>query len=239
MHCLILAAGHGSRLREVSPSKPLTVVAGVALIEHVVRAAKAAGATRFTVVTGHEAARVEAFLTGLAADEGVAIAYERLADWDKPNGHSVLAGSARIEGDYLLLMSDHLFDSALARRLIDERSKDAALTLAVDRDWRRPALDLDDATKVASENGRIVRIGKALAAFDAVDTGVFVATPALAEALNAAIAVGAAGSLSEGVQRLADAGKARVVDVTGLMWLDVDDPVALAKAEGLLAAKAG
>ena len=235
MDCLILAAGHGSRLRDISDSKPLTPVAGTPLIEHVLRAALAAGATRFVVVTGHEAARVEAFVGGLAVRLESAVEFVRLADWDKPNGHSVLAGAARIEGDYLLLLSDHLFDPTLARRLIAARPAEAALTLAVDRDWRRASLDLDDATKVASESGRILRIGKALDAFDAVDTGVFVATPALAEALTAAVAAGEAGSLSQGVQRLADQGRAAIVDVTGLMWLDVDDPAALAKAEALLA----
>ena len=92
----------------VSPSKPLTPVAGVPLIEHVIRAAAAGGATRFTVVTGHEAARVEAFL----ADAGRLLPIDtvRVADWDLPNGHSVLAGAARIDGDYLLTMADHLFD---------------------------------------------------------------------------------------------------------------------------------
>ena len=60
MNCLILAAGHGSRLREVSESKPLTPVAGKPLIAHVIDAARAAGATDFTVVTGHKAERVEA-----------------------------------------------------------------------------------------------------------------------------------------------------------------------------------
>jgi len=235
MNCLILAAGHGSRLREVSASKPLTPVAGAPLIEHVVRAAAVAGATRFVVATGHEAARVEAFLEGLAARAEVAVDCVRVGDWDRPNGHSVLAGAGLIEGDYLLLMSDHLFDPALARRVLDERAPEAALTLAVDHGWRRDSLDLDDSTKVATEDGKIIRIGKTLDAFDAVDTGVFVATLALAQAIETAIAAGEAGSLSQGVQRLADQRRAAVVDVTGLMWLDVDDPVALAKAEALFA----
>jgi len=216
VNCLIIAAGHGSRLREISPSKPLTPVAGVALIERVLRAAAAGGATRFTVVTGHEAARVEAFLATLT---GLAIETVQVADWDLPNGHSVLAGAARIEGDYLLTMADHLFDPAIVRALI--AAPPAALTLAVDRDLAHPLLDTD---------GAIVRIGKALKRFDAVDTGLFRATPALAEAIGAG-----GGSLSEGVQRLADQGKARTLDVTGLRWLDVDDPIALAKAEEMLA----
>jgi choline kinase len=224
MDCLIIAAGHGSRLRGISPSKPLTPVAGVPLIERVISAAAEGGATRFTVVTGHEAARVEAVLAGLP----FAIEPVRVADWDLPNGHSVLAGAARIAGDYLLTMADHLFDPAIMRALIGARP--AALTLAVDRDLANPRLDMDDATKVETgADGAIRRIGKVLDRFDAVDTGLFRATPALAEAIGAG-----GGSLSEGVQRLADRGQAATLDVTGHFWLDVDDPAALAKAEALL-----
>ncbi|MGQ0660950.1 phosphocholine cytidylyltransferase family protein [Sphingosinicella sp.] len=228
MNCLILAAGHGSRLREVSASKPLTPLAGRPLIAHVIDAAMAAGATTSTIVTGHEAARVEAFLAGL----DVPVDCVRLDDWDRPNGHSVVAGATKIDGDYLLLMSDHLFDPEIARRTVASgRASGAALTLAVDRDWRRDSLDLDDATKVALDGDRIVAIGKTLDRFDAVDTGIFHATPALAIAIRDAIALGKAGSLSDGVQRLAVAGQAQVADATGLFWLDVDDPIALAKAE--------
>ena len=224
MNCLIIAAGHGSRLRPISPSKPLTPVAGTPLIEHVIRAAAAGGATAFTVVTGYEAERVEAFLGTL----DVAIRTVRVADWDLPNGHSVAAGAAAIEGDYLLAMADHLFDPAIVRRLIAAPA--AALTLAIDRDLAGPLIDMDDATKVETgPGGAIASIGKALERFDAIDTGLFRATPALAAAIGAG-----GGSLSEGVQRLADRGEAATIDVTGLFWLDVDDPAALARAEARL-----
>ena len=58
MDALIIAAGFGSRLRDISESKPMTPVAGVALLELGVRQAKAAGAKRVVVVTGHEAERL-------------------------------------------------------------------------------------------------------------------------------------------------------------------------------------
>jgi 1L-myo-inositol 1-phosphate cytidylyltransferase len=225
VNCLIIAAGYGSRLRSISPSKPLTSVAGIPLIEHVIRAAAAGGATGFTIATGHEAERVEAFLATL----DLAVRTVRVADWDLPNGHSVAAGAATIEGEYLLAMADHLFDPAIVARLIAAPA--AALTLAVDRDLAGPLLDLDDATKVETgAGGAIARIGKTLARFDAIDTGLFRAGPALAGAIGAG-----GGSLSEGVQRLADRGRAATIDVTGLFWLDVDDPAALAKAEARLA----
>jgi len=240
VNCLIIAAGHGSRLRDLSPSKPLTPVAGVALIEHVISAAAVGGATRFTVVTGHEAARVEAFLEELAGRLDVAIETVRTADWDLPNGHSVLSGAERIAGDYLLMMSDHLFEPAIVERLIAAGSGGAGVVLAVDRDLANPLLDMDDATKVETgEGGRILAIGKTLARFDAIDTGIFLATPALADAIRAAIAMGGAGSLSEGMQMLADEGQAMSFDIKGGRWLDVDDPAALAKAESMMAGSTG
>ena len=231
MNCLIIAAGHGSRLRAVSPSKPLTPVAGMALIERVIRAAAAGGATRFVVATGHEAGRLELFLETLPFP----VEPVRVADWDLPNGHSVLAGAARIAGDYLLTMSDHLFDPAIVRALID--SPAAALTLAVDRDLAGPLLDMDDATKVETDqSGAIVRIGKTLARFDAIDTGLFRSGPELIAAIRDSLEAGAQGSLSDGVQSLADRGRAETVDVTGRWWLDVDDPRAFALAEDHLGA---
>jgi choline kinase len=235
MNCLIIAAGHGSRLRDISPSKPLTPVAGVPLIEHVARAAAAGGAHAFTVVTGHEAERLEAFLTGLSERIGLLIRPVRIADWDRPNGYSVLAGADAVAGDYLLTMSDHLFDPKIVRLLL--AAPPAPLTLAVDRDLANPLLDMDDATKVSlGPDGAILRIGKILERFDAIDTGLFRATPALAEAIRAAVAGGGAGSLSDGVQRLADQGKAMTVEIDGARWLDVDDAVALAKAETMAGA---
>jgi 1L-myo-inositol 1-phosphate cytidylyltransferase len=228
MNCLILAAGLGTRLRGVSDSKPLTLVGGIPLIEHVIRRATAGGATRFVVVTGYEADRVDGFLAGL----DLPIRCERVEDWTRPNGWSVLAGSAMLEGEYLLSMSDHLFDPEIVRRLI--AGPRLGVTLAVDYQLTGPLLDIDDATKVAvAADGRIARIGKAIEDYNAIDTGLFLATPELAEAIRAAIAAGGGGSLSEGMQLLADTGRAMTVDAGSARWIDVDSPEMLALAEKL------
>jgi choline kinase len=234
MQCLIIAAGEGSRLRSRAASKPLAEIAGRPLIEHIVRRARAAGATRFLVVTGYRPEPIESFLAELSRREGVEIETVRNEDWRRPNGISVLAAASRIEEKFLLLMSDHLFDPAMLASLI-AAEPDAALTLAVDYGIDNPLIDLDDATKVVvGEGRRIVRLGKALAQYDAIDTGLFRAGPALIGAIERSIADGGQGSLSEGVQRLADEGAARVHDVSGFWWLDVDDPRAIALAEEAL-----
>ena len=230
MNCLILAAGFGSRLRGISESKPLTPVAGIPLIEHVIRRAAAGGATRFLVVTGHEAERVEAFLAQLQFRLALPIGWERVEDWNRPNGYSVLAGASALNSDYLLSMADHLFDPAIVARLLERRG--SRVTLAVDRSLSSPLLDIDDATKVdVASDGRISRIGKALASYNAIDAGLFLATPALAEAIRADIAAGGGGSLSEGMQRLAEAGLASTMDIGTSRWIDVDSPAMLALAE--------
>ena len=236
MKCLIIAAGQGARLRSVAPSKPLARVAGKPLIEHVVAAAAAGGATGFVVVTGYEPEPLEAFLGSLSGRTGLPVEIVRNEDWARPNGVSVLAAAPRLASEFILLMSDHLFDPAILGDMIAADRKGAALTLGADHAVDNPLLDLDDATKIElGEDGRIRRIGKTLANYDAVDTGIFIATPELFEALRASLSAGGAGSLSEGVQALADSGRAFTYDIAGRWWLDVDDEAAFAKAEAALA----
>jgi choline kinase len=238
MQCLIIAAGLGSRLRSLAASKPLAEVAGRPLIGHIIQRARAGGATRFLVVTGYSPDRLEAYLADLSARARLEIETVRNECWERPNGLSVLAAAPRLDKRFLLLMSDHLFDPEMLRVLIAAEPQ-AALTLAVDYRTDHPLIDLDDATKVQADGaGRILKIGKTVAPYNAIDTGLFRAGPALIEAIQHALAEGGQGSLSEGVQRLADAGEARVVDIGELWWLDVDDPRAHALAEQALAEQA-
>jgi len=232
MDALIIAAGYGSRLRALADSKPLAEVRGVPLIELGIRQAARAGAGKVVVVTGHEAERLEAFLAELSSRSGIAIEPARVADWSVPNGYSVLAGAARIAGDYLLMMADHIFEADILRRLAGQGDSARGVTLAIDRRVESELVDPDDATWVSTApDGRIRAIGKGIAPYDAVDCGAFLATPELARAIEEAIRAGAPGSLSDGMQRLADAGRAATMDIGTAWWLDVDEPRFHALAE--------
>lgn len=238
MDALIIAAGYGSRLREISASKPLTPIAGVPLLELGVRQARAAGVDRVVVVTGHQAIEVEKFLPGLSARVGIPVVSERVRHWSTPNGYSVIAGAAKINGDYLLMMADHVFEDGVLERLARQGMKSRGVTLAIDRRLDNPLIDPEDATWVKTDaDGRIEAIGKTIPEYDAVDCGAFLATPELAAAIQAAIAAGKSGSLSDGMQRLADAGRAATMDIGEAWWIDVDDPRAHAIAERELGAR--
>ena len=239
MDALIIAAGYGSRLREISDSKPLTPVAGVPMLELGVRQARAAGVERVVVVTGHQAIEIEKFLPALSDRVGIPVVSERVLHWSTPNGYSVMAGAARIAkmggGDYLLMMADHIFESGILDRLARQGTRSRGVTLAIDRRLNNPLIDPDDATWVKTDaDGRIEAIGKTIPEYDAVDCGAFLATPELAAAIQAAITAGKSGSLSDGMQRLADAGRAATMDIGEAWWIDVDDPRAHAIAEEAL-----
>ena len=237
MDCLIIAAGEGSRLRSLAESKPLAEVAGRPMIEHVMTAAAQGGATAFTIVTGYRAEPLEAWLAAFAESSGFRIRTVRNPEWKRPNGISVLAAAEALQGEFLLTMSDHLFEPAIVSGLLEAGA--APLRLAIDRNGDSPLIDLDDATKVKTDaGGRIERIGKTLAEWDAIDTGLFRAGPELISAIRESVKRGGQGSLSEGVQQLADSGRAFTLDATGLWWMDVDDPRAHALAEEELRLKA-
>ncbi len=241
MKCLILAAGSGSRLRQRADSKPLLPLLGVTLIERTLRSAMAAGADEFVVVTGHAGDRLTEALGELSRRLAVPIRTVANEQWrERENGHSVLVAEPLLEREthFLLLMADHLFEPELARRLIERGAPQGGVALAVDGDLGNPLIDPEDVTRVRRDGDAITAIGKGLEPFDGFDTGLFLATPALFDALRRTGERGET-TLSAAITELARERKARAVAVDGLFWCDVDDEAALARAEQALLERAG
>ena len=235
MNCLIVAAGMGGRLRERGQSKPLIPVNGVRLLERVIARARSAGVERFFVVTGYRGEDVRAALDIFSAREAIPIVHIRNDEWQRSNGVSVLKARPFLDGPFLLTMCDHLVDPAILRDLMASTLEPDTVTLAVDFNVAGSINDLDDVTRVMCSNGRIVHIGKVIREFNAIDTGVFLCTPVIFDALEASQAAGD-DSISGAMNVLARRDQARVFDVQGRLWLDVDDPATLDKAETLLSA---
>ncbi len=231
MKCLIIAAGQGSRLRQRAESKPLVPVHGVPLIQRVVRAAAAGGVDEFYVVSGYQGPRLREHLDQFANSEGVVVNHLVNEQWQQPNGVSVLQAEGHLHEPFLLLMSDHLFDPSIVRDLLAQTPPADGLILAVDKRLNNPLVDMDDVTRVDCRGGTIRAIGKGLIEFNAFDTGIFYATPALFAALHASIETHGNASLSGGVAHLADLGKAGVFDIGDRFWLDIDDSRSYVKAE--------
>jgi choline kinase/phosphatidylglycerophosphate synthase len=230
MKVLIIAAGRGSGFNGEAPEshKTLSPVCGLAVIERIVAAC--ALADELVIVTGYQAESLEAQVRKLLGGK-LTLSFIHNPQWERANGVSVLAAAEALSGEreFLLTMSDHVFEPALVEKLTSGHPLPGECLLAVDRNLK-DVYDLDDATKVKlSGEGRIVQIGKDLTDFDAVDTGVFFCTQALFQALSTAIRHGGE-SLSDGIRILCENGKMGYRDVTGCMWQDVDDAESLTEA---------
>ena len=234
MKCLIIAAGKGSRLQHWGDSKPLVPVLGVPLIERAIRSAIEAGADDFYVVTGYQGERVRDFLDRLAARLGIPVTPLINEDWEKENGFSVLKAREYLDEPFLLLMADHLFDPSIAREMMAHPPAEGEIILAVDGDIRNSLIDMDDVTRVMTEDGKIRNIGKGLIDFNGFDTGIFLCSPTIFEALEQSTEKRGETTLSGAVCILAAVGRARAFHTSGRFWIDVDDPTAFSRAEKVL-----
>ena len=236
MKCLIIAAGKGSRLKQQGDSKPLIPILGLPLIERVIRTAMEAGADDFLVVTGYQEELIRSFLVRLTDCLGCSITPIFNEDWGKENGLSVLKAKEYLQEPFLLLMADHLFDPAIARELMALALSDDEIALGVDGDTRNSSVDMEDVTRVKTKEGKILDIGKGLTDFNALDTGIFLCTPAIFNALERSAKQDGDTTLSRAVKILAAEGKAKTFEISGRFWIDVDDPAAFRRAENSILA---
>jgi choline kinase len=227
---VILAAGRGSRLapsgHSETYSKPLISIAGTTLLGRTIQSCRIAGARRIVVVTGFRADRVAAEAEALSRGD-VEVVYN--PRWKQSNGLSLLACRRHLDGPFGLMMSDHLFDPSILTDLLRLAIPPDSVTLAVDRKIGQ-VFDLEDATKVDIQGGRIAAIGKALAHYNAVDCGLFVCSPAIFSALAEVEAERGDCSLSEGMERVARGGGFWPFDIGRRWWQDVDTPEMLEAA---------
>lgn len=231
--CLILAAGNGTRLRSVSSGlpKPLVQFRGKPLLENVILSAQQAGVDQFVIVVGYRSDSIRHWFESSRWAGRVSVTWVENPEYHKHNGISALKARDQIHGNFLLLMADHVFEPETARVLMAQPLAPGEVILAVDPNIDR-VFDLADATKVRREGNLIVDIGKEIANYDALDTGMFLCSPVLFERLESATRDGNC-SLSDGMRKLARERSLRALEIGEANWQDVDTPEALAHAENL------
>jgi 1L-myo-inositol 1-phosphate cytidylyltransferase len=220
MQAVILAAGMGSRIQDLGSPKPLVMLNGKPLIEHVMERLCEAGVDRFVVVTGYDRQVLEPALDELATRRNWIIATAYNPDWQKSNGVSLLSASKLLAPQFLLTMSDHIVDPALTRIVLDAAKTDCRPVLGVDFDLSNPLVDMENVTRVQVDNSSVTRIGKGIDIYNGFDTGVFVGNRSLLDTLARLHADGSSPSLSDAVRAMAD--PIMAADVTGRMWVDVE-----------------
>ncbi len=225
MKALIIAAGRGERFRPFTDEnpKPLISLLGRPLIERVILAVREAGIKDLIIVTGYLGEKLKSFL-GDGSKYDVKIEYVENKRWQLGNGVSVYEARDLIEGNFILLMSDHVFNPKILCELQKYKIGKDECVLCVDMQMRY-VFDIDDATKVLVDGDKILQIGKELEDYNGVDMGIFLCSSNIFEALKKNIEKRRY-SLTEAVRELANEGKMRAycLDNEEYFWIDVDTP---------------
>jgi 1L-myo-inositol 1-phosphate cytidylyltransferase len=230
---VILAAGLGSRLRAVQPDLPksLVPVLGRPLLSYTLDGLARAGVREAHVVVGHRGKQVRAALLRMVDSLGseMRIATVENQRFRLPNGSSLAAAREAVAGrPFILLMADHLLgDEAIGRMLRAPHG----YAIGVDRGPMPPSRLLDATRVQLGADGLVRAFGKQLAAWDAIDTGIFRCLPGVFDAIDA---LGPGAEVSRIMTAVAAHEPFHAVDLTGAFWLDVDTPDDLAEAEQLL-----
>ncbi|MHB8375447.1 MAG: phosphocholine cytidylyltransferase family protein [Dehalococcoidia bacterium] len=229
MQTVILAAGDGDRLAPQTAAlpKPLLPLRGRPIINHVLDGLFAAGVRDAAVVVGYRGEQVRAALANLSPC-GMTLRFVENERYELGNARSLWAARDAVDGPFVLAMGDHLVESAVTRALVNRA--DGRCRLAVDRagpgDTRAA-----EATLARVRGGRVIDLGKSLARWDALDTGMFWCTREIFGALDGRARDGELGDVFGTIAR---AGGLDAVDVTGRRWIDIDTREDLLRADGML-----
>ena len=235
---LILSAGQGRRLLPFTANGPkcLLELDGLTVIERQIDGLRAAGIRDVTVVTGYGVGQVEQVLQrryGTGSIETLFNPFYEVAD----NLASCWMARQAIEGAFVLLNGDTLFDLPVLQRLLTAPPR--PITLAIDR---KASYDADD-MKVCVEGDRLTRVGKTLplASVDGESIGMMCFRPPgsalFRDALERAMRT------PEALQRwylsiidelAGSTGQVFVQSIEGLGWGELDFPRDLEAARGLV-----
>ncbi len=226
---VILAAGKGTRIGAFDKGEPkcLTRFLGLPIIERTIKNLEQAGIQEIIIVTGFAQDILLRHLSKIETKCRLQTVHN--SEWEKSNGVSLLAAEHIVADErFILIMSDHLFEPEILNKLLKQPiTEDSYLCI----DSRvEEIFDIEDATKVKVVNSQIVKIGKEIQDFNAVDTGVFLLHPLFVKTLREIYQQKGDCSITEGVRAMINKGFMKAVDVTGLFWMDIDTKKDLAEA---------
>lgn len=224
MKAVIIAAGFGSRLWNLSNKTPKTLLpyGEGTILSTIVKQLIAAGVSELGLVLGFNQKDIRAYLA--ATNLGIPVTVIENLEWERGNALSVYKAQSFVgAAPFILSMSDHLVRVDALRQIV--QSPLQANLLLVDP-FIDANFDLDDATKVHTSGDDIVAIGKEISGYNALDCGIFRLQPDFFTAVEIAVGKGIE-SISGAVMELIAAKRMQAV-ILSLpdQWMDIDTPEA-------------
>jgi len=239
---LIIAAGRGSRLDELTQKspKPMTKLCGLSLIERIMHSAYQTGIENFYITVGYKADVLINFLKSKKYPFN--ITFIKNEKWELSNGYSVYSAKNYLEHkNFVLLMSDHIFDKKNLEKLIfyenkleNNYNKNGFISILASDFNKQSGIDINDATKIIINNNLITEINKNLTNYDAYDTGMFLCSKNIFKYFDILNESKKDFSLSEANSLIIKDNKFSYCDIDKNYWQDIDTKVDLKTAENKL-----
>lgn len=231
MKIVILAAGVGSRLHPETADKPKSMIQinGKPLVQYQIDSVLKAGFRHedIYIVTGHQAGRLEAYLSGTAVN------FIHNPHYDTMNNIYSFLLTRVIDDDILLINSDDFYDERLIPVILQAKATTALLV-----DTQKELTE--EAMRVKIEDGRITRVNKQLALSEADGEYIGISKldkGALAVLYQKAEAMIDAGETNAWYENVYEACAKEIniagVDTEGYPWIEIDDFNDLEKAKRL------
>jgi len=227
MKVLILAAGRGSRLHEITKRKPKPAIeiCGVPLILRnffILRRLNA----EVVVVVGYKADIIKEIFE----KEGITdVEFVRNDDLERGNAYSALCAKSALkhEAKFVVLMGDHIFSESFLRetlRKAEEVEGNYAIVCS-----KNDFIDEGEATKILAKDGEVHEIGKNLSEWTHIDTGAFICTNEIFDILEEIFRKKREVAWSDVVRTV----KMKIHEINDF-WMDIDTIDDLKRAEKAL-----
>lgn len=232
MQAVILAAGQGTRLGDLTKDRPkaLVRVCGRELILWALEFLDHPVITERIVVTGYEAGGLDSFIK--EHRPGVKIVHNPY--FMDGNIRSIEAALPHLKGDLLLMNVDHIYPGCLMERITKHRG-----LLSIVCDFDR-TLGPDDMKVKLSADGKLAKISKDLKGFDGGYIGMTLVPAELIPNYCRAVTTarqkeGNSAAVERAIGLAATEGLAvHICDASGIEWFEVDTADDLRHAEACL-----
>ncbi|RLE50702.1 MAG: hypothetical protein DRJ21_01540 [Candidatus Methanomethylicota archaeon] len=167
---IILAAGLGTRMSDYirDVPKPLVKILDVPLIMYAIAGFLNIGVRNFYIVVNqYNLKAISNIMGSLNVNVKLIVNNSPI----RGNGYSLILGMKHVKNElFYISMSDHIYAPSIFKKLL--YNADASIIVTVDSNPRY--INIDEATKVMTQHGKVIDIGKEINEYTHVDIGLFI-----------------------------------------------------------------